>query len=404
MTRRTPLQRRAVLAVAALFVLLHTGCENPFGPTPSTPTTVRAVIEPPPPVLQGAVVDRVGRAVAEYPVVAEPIDRSSSSTAQYVAVTDFTGTFRFFELPRGTYRIYPANQPQAGNDMVDARGPGTRDVGTFTLERESTLVFAPGVSEAINPEARDAINPDAAKVISPEAARTLNSEAARTLNPAAAATINPEAAATINAEAARTITSEAARTISAEVARVLDPARARTLTEEQARTITIEEAAVPPNVLYRADWLRTGTRDWTGSRAWSVVDGTLVNDGSTPRSILRAPWKPSPDQDYAVEAELRGLGCTGTEAGSGYGVMYAETGDIPWFVNLCSGRDEWVTHRTVVKGNLISQYVDGIQRPIQTGNLVLWETTHSRRAQFSEVGLFSDRERVEVRSFTVLVP
>jgi hypothetical protein len=161
-------------------------------------------------------------------------------------------------------------------------------------------------------------------------------------------------------------------------------------------------------VLFQADWTR-GLTGWDGSTDWRVVDGILTNDGSSLRSIIRAPWTPSPTQDYAVEAEIRAIACSRTGPGTGFGVMYAETPRGPWFINLCSDepsdpsrQGEWIMHRTVIRGNLISQFLNGQQRPIVTGVNAALETPHSERSVFQAVGLFSDRERVEVRSFRVL--
>jgi hypothetical protein len=180
----------------------------------------------------------------------------------------------------------------------------------------------------------------------------------------------------------------------------------------------LSQAVTPPTpvaqntdsrVLFEADWANLA--GWTLNSDWRVVNGMLVNDGTRPRSYAKAPWRPDATQDYAVEAELRATNCTRTEAGSGFGVVYGEAPSQPWWVNVCSDRadaparqNQWFTHLTIVRGGLISQYINGEPRPIQTGTITLMETPHRQRAVFQGVGLMSDAQRIEVRSFRVVVP
>jgi hypothetical protein len=156
----------------------------------------------------------------------------------------------------------------------------------------------------------------------------------------------------------------------------------------------------------------TNFSGWATTAGWTVrEDGLLTNAGTQGRSYLRAPWQPQPGQDYAVEAEIRALGCTRTAAGSGFGVVYAETPGTLWWVNLCgddpaspSRQGEWLTQRTEIRGNLINQCRDGAIQPIFTAGVAREQTSHSGRSQFSAIGLMSDLEHVEVRSFRVLRP
>jgi hypothetical protein len=58
----------------------------------------------------------------------------------------------------------------------------------------------------------------------------------------------------------------------------------------------------PGRVLFEADW-STGLDDWGAGPEWSVVDGVLSFDGSSPGSIAYAP--PPATSDYAVETEVQ---------------------------------------------------------------------------------------------------
>jgi hypothetical protein len=167
----------------------------------------------------------------------------------------------------------------------------------------------------------------------------------------------------------------------------------------------------PENVLFEANW-DTTLRDWNPASDWRVINGILVNDGSRTQSIIRAPWTPGPDEDYAIEAELRSVDCRGRNAGEGFGVVYAITPQNPgWFVNQCSDdlisisrSGEWLLHRTEIRGNLINQCKNGVPSSIVTGSTASLQTPHSQRRSFQGVGLVSYNERIEVRSYRVVIP
>lgn len=57
----------------------------------------------------GQVVDAANRPVSQIPVLAQ----AANGTIISSSVTDGSGTFRFYNLPSGTYKFYPLNRPQA---------------------------------------------------------------------------------------------------------------------------------------------------------------------------------------------------------------------------------------------------------------------------------------------------
>jgi hypothetical protein len=203
------------------------------------------------PSIQGQLVDRQGRPASQYPI---EIERTDVASTHAVAYTDFSGTFQFFNLEPGKYKIYPSKAPSDSARAVDFNGSPLSEMIVLTLpnaikvemNREAAQTINSQAAQTINPEAAQTVNPEAARTLNPEAAKTLNPEAARTINMQAAQTINPAAARTINADAARTINPEAAYTINPDAAKVLNPERAKFLTKEEAKTLTIEIASKPP--------------------------------------------------------------------------------------------------------------------------------------------------------------
>jgi len=160
-------------------------------------------------VLEGQLLDQGGRPASQYPIKLDGVAQLAGKT--YIAVTDFSGRFQFFNLAPGEYVVYPVRQPERR---------------TIELIKGETLNIEP-----LRLDKTISIN------LNPEAAMTINTEAAMSINPEAAMTINPEAAMTINPEAAMTINPEAAK--------VLIPDLAKILTEEEARTISPLEASKP---------------------------------------------------------------------------------------------------------------------------------------------------------------
>jgi hypothetical protein len=194
-------------------------------------------------VVEGQVVDRNGRPVSQTAVKIEAI---SGNELTSVAFTDFGGTFQFFDLPAGRYRLSLV-EPDSQSKLIELHGSGAEEVGTISLQRDIQVALNKDAARNISPEAAKSINSDAAQTLNPEAAKTINSEAARTINPAAAQTINSEAARTINPAAAKTLNSEAAKTLNPEAAKVLNADRAKFLTKEQAQKLTPQEASKPLN-------------------------------------------------------------------------------------------------------------------------------------------------------------
>jgi len=193
-------------------------------------------------VVQGQVVDRNGRPVSQSAVQIKAVDSTGVSS---VGFTDFSGTFQFFDLPAGKYRVNLLESPETQAKVIELNGNAVEEVGLISLQREVKVELNKEAAPYINPEAAKSINPDAAETLNPEAAKTINWEAAKVINPAAAKTINSEAAKTINPAAAKTINPEAAEALNPAAAKVLDPGRAKILTKTQAWNITPEEARKP---------------------------------------------------------------------------------------------------------------------------------------------------------------
>jgi hypothetical protein len=170
-------------------------------------------------IIVGQLIDINGRPISQYPVTFVGIEKLQGKT--YHGVTDFSGTFQFYNLPGGKYKIAPINQPSIDWKEVFIKGKGIQKIAPFKFPVEFSVDFNDAVKRVINPEAAKVINPEAAKVINPEAAKVINPEAAKNLNPSAAKSINPEAA------------------------KVLNPDRAKVLTEKQAKFLSPEEAAKP---------------------------------------------------------------------------------------------------------------------------------------------------------------
>src|SRR5215831_18874510 len=67
----------------------------------------------------GQLLDSGGRPVSQYPMKLEPVDGSSP---KFSAVTNYSGDFEFADVPKGTYRVYPANRPRDLSKIVEVRG------------------------------------------------------------------------------------------------------------------------------------------------------------------------------------------------------------------------------------------------------------------------------------------
>lgn len=183
---------------------------------------------------------------------------------------------------------------------------------------------------------------------------------------------------------------------------------------------------------YTADW-SSGMTGWGGSDDWSTVDGMLVSDGTGygERTSATAPVELGPG-DIAVEAEIRldgyaDAGQTGGRAsfgisarvqrnGSGYGAGHCYS--LGRYVPVCAGTEhgkhrsvlwtasdattldfgdfrpgaDWHRYRLEVRGNHLTFLIDG--SPI----LAARDNTYLRG---SRLGLWSNRSKISVRSFTV---
>jgi hypothetical protein len=166
----------------------------------------------------GQLLDSGGRPVSQYPMKLEPV---AASLPSFSAVTNYSGDFEFADVPKGRYRVYPANRPSELGRIVK--------VGEGASEFIDKIPFGESVKVDLNAAAAPVINDQARQTINPEAARTINAEAAKTINPDAARVINPAAARMINPDAAR----------------VLNAERAKVLTPEQAQSITVQQAQQP---------------------------------------------------------------------------------------------------------------------------------------------------------------
>jgi len=191
------------------------GCTEQTAP-PWHPTHVR-----------GQLLDSGGRPVSQYVMKLEPLE---GPLRTFSAITDYSGNFEFSDVPKGTYRVYPANRPRDIGKTIQVQGNATEFIGKVEFGGSFAVEVNAEAAPVINDQAKQTINPEAARTINPEAAKTINADAARTINPAAARTINSEAAKTINPEAAR----------------VLNPERAKILTQQQAQTLTVRQAQEPP--------------------------------------------------------------------------------------------------------------------------------------------------------------
>jgi hypothetical protein len=187
----------------------------------------------------------------------------------------------------------------------------------------------------------------------------------------------------------------------------------------QATPVADEPARGPGEVLYEADE-SGGFDEWTGPSQWLHRDGTLVNDGTAGGSAILAPYQPNVS-DYAVEAEIRLVRCNSSAGTFGLIARAVEQGAYRaghycydgsdydafiWAVDHESGEfedlaqqenftvdAEWHTYRLEVRGDMVQLFIDGE---------VVAETADLRYANSGEVGMWSTRLPIEVRSFRVL--
>jgi hypothetical protein len=156
----------------------------------------------PPTRVEGQILDKNKRPASQYPVTLRRMDPTTKKLYEsYPGVTDFSGTFQFFDLQPGIYKVSPLKS--ATGDTIEVKGLPDEKLGILRLNTVIRVNFpAMKVMHASNQRACLAINamaakyikPDAAKVISPEAARYLHPERAKVLTAAEAKTLTPEEA------------------------------------------------------------------------------------------------------------------------------------------------------------------------------------------------------------------
>ena len=204
------------------------------------------------------------------------------------------------------------------------------------------------------------------------------------------------------------------------------PLATPTPTPTQGPTPTPTPAGPTPpqagSLPYSADW-KSGMNSWVGPSEWKTLNGMLLDDGTGNGSYFHpiyAPVAPGSIADYAVEAQIQvvggGAGSFGivvrsdggsagyvAGVGSGWnGTSGIGTLDGWWGTNDLSGRlvdgkvfnpgNDWHTYRVEVKANVITLYVDGA---------LLAQVTDNKYLNGGQVGLWSCRYQLEVRSFTV---
>jgi hypothetical protein len=173
-------------------------------------------------------------------------------------------------------------------------------------------------------------------------------------------------------------------------------------------------ATAPAATLYSADW-SAGLNGWAGSGAWKTLNSTLLNDGTASDDFITAPWVAGNHSNYAVEAEIRlirdaqrwfGLFARRGGGDSAYaGELYSGGRSGIWDEITGTGGNkvaegdsftagaDWHRYRLEVNGNVITFSVDGAT--LATG-------PDNRYLAGGRVGLYSNSQQLEVRSFRVV--
>jgi hypothetical protein len=180
-------------------------------------------------------------------------------------------------------------------------------------------------------------------------------------------------------------------------------------------------------VLYRADW-SSGMNGWAGGDDWKTSSGLLLNDGTQSNSISLAPYSPGNNNvaNYAVETVIQfvrhsdegaigGLdsfgiivrspdGQKGYEFSACASAGFFSCGSNSVEILISNGSQNIAenpyqpqkgsthTYRMEVKDNTIKVLIDGRLFLQATDNMYL---------SGGQVGLFSNRSQITIRSFIV---
>jgi hypothetical protein len=196
----------------------------------------------------------------------------------------------------------------------------------------------------------------------------------------------------------------------------------------------------PEPKIYRADW-SSGMGGWTATNDWHIVNGMLVNDGTQHASegnpTAFAPYPPQDIANYSVQAEIRldkytdagdygadsfGIAVRYSDSNGGYKLGACASAPGYSLVTPCDASDfavsyvlilsdgdfsndtpvkkvpfqpgsgNWHTYRIDVQGNTITVWIDGS---------MVFQVTDDKFLSAGQVGLWSDRCQISIRSFTI---
>ena len=200
-----------------------------------------------------------------------------------------------------------------------------------------------------------------------------------------------------------------------------------TIPATQPNTTAPTATSAPPRpntVIYQANW-SGGSGGWPVGGQWAILDGKLLNNGSSQNGIqygpIFAPFVP-PIANYAVEASIQ---VVQQQSSPGFGIFVrAPTTDDLGYVGGISGYldahgyndsatlaannlscdgthpcnpfdpgNSWHTYRLEVRGNSISYYIDG-------GFIV--QLKDNQYLDPGRVGILCGEAQIAVRSFKVI--
>ena len=183
---------------------------------------------------------------------------------------------------------------------------------------------------------------------------------------------------------------------------------------EWERDMVASQPSSPPPpatglILYRADWSR-GLDGWPEVAGWKVVDGTLVNDATTPNTSIMAPHAPE-TADYAVEAEIQVASSLWQRKAFGLVLRDGYLGGVNWYSYMIQHHpfvgtmtqvlvqsdfnidNEWHKYRVEVRGGRLALLIDGVVRA---------EATDSRYSSPGRAGIWSNGVQINVRNFRIV--